>query len=351
MKLLNRIAGLGLVAALFVGAGSSAVAQHITVVVNGQVMTFDQPPVMRAGRVFVPMRAIFERLGATVVYSNGQINATTGGGRAVHLTIGSTQGTINGQGFTMDVAPFTIAGRTEVPLRFVAQSLGAGVNWDANSETVYIKPGAGAPGANYTPPANQSFYLKNEQPANGASVQSTHPSLHAEFSEPVNRDALRISVDGHDVTSLVYANQSGFDVTPNFELAPGSHHVGVSGSTAAGPSFNTGWSFTTTGGVAPNYLNNIHPGPGSSVGSNFTLSGTTLPGSRVHIVASGSASALGGLFQISTGTFQTDTTADGAGHFSAGIGLNAVSGGQVRVIITSTSPGGASVERSIVYSS
>jgi hypothetical protein len=71
----------------------------------------------------------------------------------------------------------------------------------------------------------------------------------------------------------------------------------------------------------------------------------------VHIVASGEASALGGLLQIGTGTFQTDVTADSSGHFSAPIALNAVSGGQVRVLITTTSPGGAALERQVVYSS
>lgn len=352
MQALKRLAGLSLAASLLFGISMTApaAAQHVTVVVNGQVMSFDQPPVMRNNRVFVPMRAIFERLGSTVVYSNGQINSQ-GNGRAVHLTIGSTQASVNGNSFTMDVAPFTVAGRTEVPLRFVAQALGANVNWNGNTETVYISTGGGG-NVNYTPQpsTNQSFYLKNEQPANGSTVHSTHVNLHAEFSEAVNRDTLRVGVDGRDATNLVYANQSGFDVTPNWELTPGTHHVTVSGSTTAGPSFNTGWSFTTSSGAAPNFISNISPSPGTRVSSNFTLRGHTLAGSHVHIVAAGTATALGGLLQIGTGTFQTDVTADGSGNFSAPIALNAVSGGQVRVIITSTSPSGASLERNLVYS-
>src|SRR5581483_10707524 len=146
-----------------------------------------------------------------------------------------------------------------------------------------------------------------------------------EFSEAVNRDSLRVSVDGRDVTPQVYANPNGFDVTPNWELVPGTHHVAVTGTTAAGASFNSGWSFNTAAGAAANFVRAIAPGPGSKVGSSFTLSGRTLPGSHVHIVASGTATALGGLFQIGTGTFQTDVTADGSGNFSAPIALNAVS--------------------------
>lgn len=351
LLVLKRLAAVGsLGVGLVLLAAPVAFAANVTVTVNGQTMSFDQPPVMRNNRVFVPMRAIFERLGSSVVYSNGVINAQ-GNGRSVHLAIGSTQATVNGSGLTMDVAPFTVAGRTEVPLRFVAQALGAAVNWNAGSSTVAIM----TQGANesYTPqPAtNSSFRLTDTTPARRETVNTTYPALHATFSEPVNRDSLRVSVDGRDVTSRVYANPNGFDVTPGFALQAGSHRVSVSGSTAAGANFNTGWSFSTSGGAGANSITNLRPGAGANVGSNFTLRGQTQPGSHVHIVASGSAGALGGLLQIGTGTFQTDVTADGNGFFSAPIALNAVSGGQVRVIITSTAPNGSAVEQSVVYSS
>jgi hypothetical protein len=242
-----------------------------------------------------------------------------------------------------------VAGRTEVPLRFVAQAVGAGVQWDANTSTVYINAGGGS--QNYTPQpnVNASFHLTSESPTNGTTVNTTHPLLRASFSEAVNRDSLKVTVDGKDVTSLVYANPNGFEVTPNFELVPGSHRVAVSGTTVAGASFNTSYSFTTSAGAAANFINSITPAAASKVGGSFTLAGRTLPGSHVHIVAAGSGSALGGLLQIGTGTYQTDVTADGNGRFSAPIAINTVPGGNVTVIITSTSPSGASIERRIVY--
>jgi methionine-rich copper-binding protein CopC len=352
MYQLKRLAGAAFAVSFVFGIAIStpASAQNVTVTVNGQTMSFDQPPVMRNNRVFVPMRAIFERLGSSVVFSNGVINSQ-GNGRRVHLTIGSTQASVNGQPLTMDVAPFTVAGRTEVPLRFVAQALGATVNWNANTSTVAIMTSGGNVSYTPQPASNASFHVTNEQPGSGATVNSTHPAIHADFSEPVNRDSLKVTIDGHDVTSLVYANANGFNVTPNFELAPGGHKVTLTGSTAAGASFNTGWSFTTASGAAPNTLSNIAPGPGSKVSSQFTLRGRTAPGSKIHVVAEASAAALGGLLQIGTGTFQNDVTADGNGNFSVPIALNAVSGGQVRVILTSTSPSGASIERQIVYTS
>jgi hypothetical protein len=149
----------------------------------------------------------------------------------------------------------------------------------------------------------------------------------------------------------VYANPNGFNVTPDFELTPGTHKVAVAGTTAAGASFNTGWSFNTSAGATPNSITSLSPGPGAKVPSNFTIHGHTIAGSHVHVVAEGSTSALGGLLQVGTGTFQTDVTADGSGNFSAPVAINAVGGGQVRVIITSTSPSGAAIERQLVYSS
>jgi len=131
----------GLLTGIFAVAPVNGVAQQaVAVVVNGQAMSFDQPPIVQAGRVFVPLRSIFQQLGASVVYANGQINAT-GRGRTVALTIGSTQATVSGQPVTLDVAPFVIGSRTLVPLRFVAQSLGASVNWNDADSTVTINSG------------------------------------------------------------------------------------------------------------------------------------------------------------------------------------------------------------------
>lgn len=334
------------VAVALLAAGAPATAQTVRVVLNGQTMSFDQPPIMRNNRVFVPMRAIFEAMGATVVYSNGVINAQ-GRGRSVHLTIGSPQATINGNATTLDVAPFTVAGRTEVPLRFVAESLGANVQWNPSSETVTINGHGGAP-ENYSG-GGSDVTFSNLRPARGATVNTTHPYIRATFAEPVQRGSLRVSVDGRDVTNDVFANANGFNVTPNFELVPGSHRVSVSGTTQSGAAFNTGWSFVTTAGAAGNYIRNLSPGAGARVGGNFRLSGRTAPGSTVHVVAQGSAGALGGLLQIGTGTFETDTTANGNGYFSVPVSVNAVGGGSMVVIVTSTSPDGSSIEQRIVY--
>ncbi len=320
--------------------------QNVSVVINGQPISFDQPPLDRNGRVFVPLRGVFERLGATVVYSNGVINAT-GNGRSISLHIGSTQATVNGQTQYLDVAPFIVGARTLVPLRFIAQSLGAVVNWNNNTRTVTINGSGSAP--TYTsPPSNASFYLRAKHPTGAVNTQS--PAIHALFSEPINRDTMHVLIDGRDVTNNVYANANGFDVTPPTPLSPGSHHVMVTGTTAAGASFRTGWNFTIGNSSARNYLRGISPGPGSRVSPTFTFSGNTLPGSQVHIVASAEASAFGGLLQLNAGSYQTTVQADNNGNFSTQVTLNNVGGAQVRVIVQAIAPDGTSIERSFTYS-
>jgi hypothetical protein len=113
-----------------------------TVTIDGQVTNFSPPPIERAGRVFVPLRGVFERLGASVVYQAGVINAT-GNGRDISLTIGSTQATVNGNPQVLDVAPFIVGASTYVPLRFVSQALGAAVNYDDSTTTVAITTNGG----------------------------------------------------------------------------------------------------------------------------------------------------------------------------------------------------------------
>ena len=116
-----------------------ALAQNaVTVTVNGAPVNLNPPPTERAGRVFVPLRGVFENLGATVVYANGTINAT-GRGHTISLHIGSQQAIVDGQNQMVDVAPFIIGASTYVPLRFVSQALGASVNYDGSNNVVAIR--------------------------------------------------------------------------------------------------------------------------------------------------------------------------------------------------------------------
>lgn len=114
-------------------------AQAIRVLVDGEPVTFDVPPVAIAGRVLVPLRGVFERLGADVEYrQDTRTIAVLRSGTLIQLHVGSREARINGRTTVLDVPPTVIRGRAMVPLRFVSEALGARVRYDAGARTVYI---------------------------------------------------------------------------------------------------------------------------------------------------------------------------------------------------------------------
>ena len=239
-----RRGALGLAFAL----GATAIpALAVTVQVNGETVNLNPPPVERAGRVLVPLRGVFERLGASVVYANGTINATKGR-QTVSLQIGSTQATIDGQPQTIDVAPFIIGASTYVPLRFVSQALGATVNYNNSSDLVSIVTG-GPPigGPPPGPPEAAGQILRDRAPAEGEVVNARRPAISANFNVGVEPNSVRVFLDGVNVTPEATRSRSGFVYTPASPLQPMTHVVRVTGREDNGAVFDRTWRFTTTG--------------------------------------------------------------------------------------------------------
>lgn len=140
---------LGLVI-LVMALPAMAATQVPRVVVNGTELVFDVPPVIENGRTLVPMRAIFEALGAAIYWDAETRTVSAGRGEvALAIQIGNPLANINNEGYIMDVPAKIIDGRTMVPLRFVSQALGADVQWDPATYTATITDAA-APSA---PPA------------------------------------------------------------------------------------------------------------------------------------------------------------------------------------------------------
>ncbi|MBV9850369.1 MAG: copper amine oxidase N-terminal domain-containing protein [Armatimonadetes bacterium] len=129
-------------AALLLGAvGSAGAAPAITVTVNGTPVAFTgTPPTEIKGAVLVPLRGVFQALNATVNYNpvTKVINAQKGSASVV-LPLGAQTATVNGRPEALSQPAQSIGGTTLVPLRFVAQALGAYVQWHAATSTVEIK--------------------------------------------------------------------------------------------------------------------------------------------------------------------------------------------------------------------
>ncbi len=142
----------------------------IKVEVNGEYITFDEPPVLENGSVFVPMRAIFESLGYTVgwdtelevvesaiekehylismsLYKGNQMNLTYKEYRTDYKKFASGRSTNRfaddcSTSFT-NITTFApsyqnVNGRILVPVRAISEGTGADVKWDGATQTVII---------------------------------------------------------------------------------------------------------------------------------------------------------------------------------------------------------------------
>jgi hypothetical protein len=129
----------------------------VRVFVDGDLVRFDQPPIVVGARILVPLRGIFERLGATVEWEAATRTViAVRGSTVVELVIGQRSARVNDRIVPLDVPAMVIRGRTLVPLRFVSESMGAEVQYQEATRTVLIfSPGAQPGPPPPAPPAAQ----------------------------------------------------------------------------------------------------------------------------------------------------------------------------------------------------
>lgn len=113
-----------------------------TATVNGSDVSLDTAPTIVAaeGRTYVPVRFIAETLGVYVGWDANQQKVTflTGGTR-IELYIGQRTARVNGKSIALDASPFINAdNRTLVPVRFISEQLGATVSWDPDAQAVTV---------------------------------------------------------------------------------------------------------------------------------------------------------------------------------------------------------------------
>lgn len=102
----------------------------VSINVNGRRIHTDSPPIIINDRTLVPVRGIFEQLGAQVDWdaATGKVSVAYGN-TSISLQIGNPKAEVNGAGKTLDVAPRIYKDRTMIPLRFISESMGMVVGW------------------------------------------------------------------------------------------------------------------------------------------------------------------------------------------------------------------------------
>lgn len=108
--------------------------------VNGKLISFDsQYPLIEDGHTYIPVRAVAETLGAAVSWDQSSSSATiSSGSSTILIPTGKDHAFVNGKKTALDAAAIVINNRTMVPLRFITEAFGDTVDWDGDTRTVEI---------------------------------------------------------------------------------------------------------------------------------------------------------------------------------------------------------------------
>jgi Copper amine oxidase N-terminal domain len=262
----SRLLRLLIIPALVLAGLAPAAASAPSIVVDGSQLRTDVPALVENDRVLVPLRGVFEQLGAAVSYDAGSQTASASlGSRSVRVTVGASTAYVNGKPYDLDVGAREFAGRVMIPLRFVAQSLGASVDYDASSDTIAIVSGqqqgnfaamtSGPPMA-VASHMGQGPSIEDERPDSGTITGSEYPSIYARFdggSSAVDPSTVRVTVDGADVTGSSTISSAYVDYTPTSPLLTGQHTVSITGAADDGAPLDTSWSFRVDAGTVSDY--------------------------------------------------------------------------------------------------
>ncbi|MBQ8837639.1 MAG: copper amine oxidase N-terminal domain-containing protein [Clostridia bacterium] len=107
--------------------------------VNGVEKALDAAPIIRESRTMLPVRFVAENLGAEVLW-NGETSTATvkTADTTIEITIGAKEAKVNSEAVTLDAPAFIENSRTYLPVRFVAENLGATVTWDGATSTATL---------------------------------------------------------------------------------------------------------------------------------------------------------------------------------------------------------------------
>lgn len=118
----------------------------VTVTINGELIVFDEPARLINARTMVPMRKIYETLGAAVQWVNeAQLIIATFKTSIIAMEIGKKNFDVTElltgttKTIELDVPPQVVGvGTTLVPVRAISEALGKTVEWDDKTSTVII---------------------------------------------------------------------------------------------------------------------------------------------------------------------------------------------------------------------
>lgn len=142
-------------------------ADEISVTIDGNLVKFDQPPIIKDGRTLVPLRAIFTQMGASIDWNqNAQTVTAKKDNNVVTMQIGNNIYKVNSSEKKLDVPAQIINSRTLIPVRAIAESFDCDVLWHGDIKLVEITRGNASSVNNpYAELARDVLYYTNEERA------------------------------------------------------------------------------------------------------------------------------------------------------------------------------------------
>lgn len=208
-KLLSTVLSAAMLLSTVPAVGAEQ--EPIEVLLNGDLVEFaDQAPANIDGRVLVPIRAVAEKMGAEVLWDEQtQTAQVKKDDTNVSLTINNSDITVNGEKKTIDVAPQIIGDRTMLPIRAVVEQFGCTVDWDDDTKSVIIIDWDGY--ANEIAQKAPSFYNYMKDSS------ATYKNYKSSFAGDINFDfAMKIPSYTDDVTgAVVEAEENNVKVSVN----------------------------------------------------------------------------------------------------------------------------------------
>ncbi|MDR0671773.1 MAG: copper amine oxidase N-terminal domain-containing protein [Oscillospiraceae bacterium] len=201
-------------ACLLLCAGPAALAapDKIRVFLDGEEIIFDVDPFIESGRTLVPVRAIAEALGCLVDWypesDMAVISPDLRAGPTLAMALGSNMAYVGDEAVALDVPPRLVGGRTFVPLRFLGEAFGLGVEWDGGARFVLLSDPVRIPLLEGKT-ASEPFSLLNgrflvNMPAGTQDIPLTSADIMGANPSADNETQLLLSE--HNQTLVVYAS-------------------------------------------------------------------------------------------------------------------------------------------------
>ena len=142
---------------------------------------------IKDGVIYVPLRSMFEQMGATVTVSaNGKTTTATKPGTSVSVSLGSNEVVINGETRPLDVPPVMYKGVLLVPVRVISEALGAYVLWVADRRLVVVRYLPPTPIPSPTPTIAPTIAPTATPSPTPEPVPTYHAFVQAAFSDAKN---------------------------------------------------------------------------------------------------------------------------------------------------------------------